>query len=181
MKSGKLNYFVHDSAVVHQDANIGMGTRIWDWVKIRENATVGENCILGQSVYVDINVTIGSRCKIQNGVSVYQGVSLGDDVFVGPNATFTNDRAPRAFSENWQIIPTIVEEGASIGANATIICGVTLGRYCMIAAGAVVTKSIPPFGLVMGNPGRVVDYVDEAGNRLRNGDRSKPSGGGTSR
>ena len=109
---------------------------IWNWSKVRENVTIGNNCSIGQCCYIDFSITIGDRCKIQNGVSLYNGLVIGDDVFIGPNATFTNDLRPRAHNEDWKITDTKVLDGASIGANATIICGITLGKNCMIAAGA---------------------------------------------
>jgi acetyltransferase-like isoleucine patch superfamily enzyme len=158
--------FIHPTAVVDPRASIGAGTRAWINVQVREGAQVGENCILSKDVYVDHDVTIGSGCKIQNGVSVYNGVTIEDEVFVGPNACFTNDRVPRANNPDWQVTPTRVRRGASIGANATIVCGVDVGEYAMVAAGSVVTKDVPAFALVMGNPARVVGRVDEAGNRV---------------
>jgi len=161
------NILIHASAEVHPDADIGAGSKIWNWTKVRERTRIGQECNIGQCVYVDADVTIGDGCKVQNGVSIYHGVTIGDRVFVGPNATFTNDRFPRADSTDWQVVATIVEDGASIGANATIRCGVRLGRYCMVAAGAVVTRDVPPFGLVLGQPARLVDYVDRDGRPLR--------------
>lgn len=158
--------FIDEFALVHPDAKIGTGTMIWNWTKVREGATIGDECNIGQGVYVDFDTHIGDRCKIQNGVSVYHGVTLGDDVFVGPNATFTNDLRPRAHSGDWQVAKTIVEDGASVGANSTIVCGVTLGRHCMVGAGAVVTADVPPHALVLGCPARVVDYVTFSGRRL---------------
>ena len=158
--------YIDPTAIVHPEAQLGLGAAIWNWTKVREGARIGANCNIGQNVYVDANVKIGAYCKIQNGVSVYSGVTLGDAVFVGPNATFTNDLRPRARSTDWQIVPTMVEAGASIGANATIICGVTLGAYCMVAAGAVVTRDVPPYALVMGCPAGVVDYVTVKGDRI---------------
>lgn len=162
----RADVFVHASAVVHDDAAIGPGTRIWDWSKVREKSVIGSGCNIGQSCYIDIGAVVGDRCKIQNGVSVYHGVIIGDDVFVGPNAVFTNDLVPRAFNTEWKISETQVGNGASIGANATIRCGIRLGDYAMVAAGAVVTKDIPAHGLVMGNPAKLVDYVTKSGKRL---------------
>lgn len=158
--------FVHPTASVSQHAKIGTGTKIWINVQIREHASVGENCIISKDVYIDHAVKIGNRCKIQNGVSVYHGVTIENDVFVGPNACFTNDRVPRAFNADWKITPTHVHDCASIGANATLICGVTIGEYAMVAAGSVVTRDVPPYTLVMGNPARPVARVDKAGNRV---------------
>lgn len=160
------NVFIHPTANVSPQASIGAGTKVWINVQIREQARIGEACILSKDVYIDHAVTVGHRCKIQNSVSVYHGVDIGNDVFVGPNVAFTNDRIPRAFNAEWRITPTRVEHGASIGANATIICGITIGEYAMVAAGSVVTKDVPPFTLVMGNPARVVAKIDKAGNRI---------------
>ena len=157
--------FIHDSCDVSPDAEIGDGTAVWNWTKIREHASVGAEVNIGQHVYVDHGVVIGDRCKIQNGVNVYAGVTLGDEVFVGPCATFTNDLTPRATGE-WEVTETVVEDGASIGANATIICGVRLGRGCMVGAGSVVTRDVAPGELVVGNPARVVGRVDADGNRI---------------
>ena len=164
MKSS--NIYIDATAIVHAEAVVGAGTKIWNWTKVREGSKIGAGCSVGQSGYIDIGVVIGDGCKIQNGVSIYDGVIVGDHVFIGPSATFTNDHNPRANNPNWQITQTVVEEGASIGASATIVCGVTLGVYCMIAAGAVVTKDVSAHGLVMGTPARLVDYVTKNGSRL---------------
>jgi acetyltransferase-like isoleucine patch superfamily enzyme len=141
-------------------------TKVWINVQIREDVVIGAGCILSKDVYVDHAVKIGDRCKIQNSVSVYNGVEIGDDVFVGPNACFTNDKVPRAFNADWSITPTFVHNGASIGANATIVCGITIGEYAMVAAGSVVTKDVAPYTLVMGNPARAVAKIDREGNRV---------------
>lgn len=158
--------FVHPSANVSPHASIGNGSKVWINVQIRENASVGEGCIISKDVYIDHAVKIGHRCKIQNSVSIYNGVEIGDDVFVGPNVSFTNDKVPRAFNADWRITRTYVAEGASIGANATIVCGITIGEYAMVAAGSVVTKDVEPYTLVMGNPARAVAKIDKAGNRV---------------
>ena len=165
----QTDVFVHPSATVHSSASIGDGTKIWINVQIRENAQIGANCIISKDVYIDHAVKIGTGCKIQNGVSVYNGVTIEDKVFVGPNVCFTNDKIPRAFNTGWKVTPTIVKTGASIGANATIVCGVTIGEFAMVAAGAVVTRNVPPFALVAGNPARQIGAVDEAGNRIQEG------------
>lgn len=159
-------FHVHPSAEVSSDAKIGDGTRIWHFAHIRENAVIGRNCMIGKGVYIDHEVKIGDNVKIQNGVSVYYGVTIEDDVILAPNATFTNDLYPRAFSTNWQVIPTLIKRGASVGANATVICGVTLGEYCMVAAGTVVTKSVPAHALIMSNPGRLRGFVCKCGQKL---------------
>ncbi len=160
--------FIHESAEVAPDVSIGEGTKIWVNAQIREEVTVGSACVISKDTYIDKGVCIGSGVKIQNGASIYAGVTLQDLVFVGPNATFTNDKLPRAFKEDWHITPTVVKEGASIGANATIVCGVTIGEYAMVAAGSVVTKDVAPYSLVMGNPARHLNYVDSSGARREN-------------
>ncbi|MDN5319806.1 MAG: UDP-2-acetamido-3-amino-2,3-dideoxy-glucuronate N-acetyltransferase [Thermococcaceae archaeon] len=160
-------YFVHPTAVVEEGAEIGEGTRIWHFAHIRKGAKIGKNCNIGKDVYIDVGVEIGNNVKIQNGVSVYRGVKVEDDVFLGPHMTFTNDLYPRAFNENWELVSTLVKKGASIGAHATIVCGVTIGEYAMIGAGAVVTKDVPPFGLVFGNPARLRGFVCYCGRPLR--------------
>ncbi len=161
-------YFVHSSSFVDEGVVIGKGTKIWHFCHIQENAKIGDNCSLGQNVNIASGVIIGDRVKIQNNVSVYEGVVLEDEVFCGPSCVFTNDLSPRAVypkgRENY--IPTIVRKGASIGANATIVCGVELGEWCMVAAGAVVTKDVKPFSLVAGVPAREVGWVNKKGERV---------------
>jgi UDP-2-acetamido-3-amino-2,3-dideoxy-glucuronate N-acetyltransferase len=151
--------FIHPTADVDPSAVLGAGTKIWNNVQIRERAVVGDECIVGKSVYIDHTVVIGNRVKIQNGVSIYHGVTIEDDVFLGPHMTFTNDLYPRAFDLEWHVVPTRVRRGASIGANVTVVCGVELGAYCMVGAGAVVTKDVPSHALVVGNPARIVGFV----------------------
>jgi acetyltransferase-like isoleucine patch superfamily enzyme len=155
--------FVHPTADVEEGARLGAGTRIWHLAHLRSTARVGANCVIGRNVYVDAGVTIGDFVKIQNNVSVYQGVTLEDEVFVGPCAVFTNDLRPRAQNPQWRITPTTVRRGASIGANATLVCGVEIGEYAMIAAGAVVTHDVAPYQLVAGNPARALGWVDANG------------------
>ncbi len=163
-----MDYFVHESSFVDEGARVGAGTKIWHFCHIQSGAVIGENCSLGQNVNVAGGAVIGNRCKLQNNVSVYDGVILEDGVFCGPSCVFTNDLTPRAEypkgKENYK--KTIVKKGASIGANATIVCGHTVGSYAMIAAGAVVTFDIPDFALVAGIPARIVGRVDERGNIL---------------
>lgn len=159
-----MKIFSHPSAIVSSDAYIGEVTKIWVNVQVREQAKIGKNCILSKDVYIDKAVCIGDNCKIQNSVSIYQGVTVEDDVFVGPNTSFTNDKVPRAFNSDWKITPTTVKRGSSIGANATIVCGVVIGEYAMVAAGSVVTKDITPYSLVVGNPARQVAVIDRDGN-----------------
>ncbi|MFX0108655.1 MAG: acyltransferase [Candidatus Hodarchaeota archaeon] len=156
-------YFVHPLAVVDEGAKIGEGTRIWHFAHIRDTAVIGEGCNIGKDVYIDVNVVIGNNVKIQNGVSVYHGVTIEDDVFLGPHMTFTNDLYPRASGDSWEISETLVKRGASIGANATILCNIVLGEYCMVGSGAVVTANVPRFGLVVGNPAKLVGFVCKCG------------------
>lgn len=161
-----MNYFKHPTAIV-ESVNIGEGTKIWHFVHIRTDAFIGKNCNIGKSVYVDMGVRIGDNVKIQNFVSIYKGVDIDDDVFVGPSVVFTNDMYPRAFIwEDDKIIRTVIKKGSSIGANATIICGVTVGEYAMIGAGSVVTRDVPPYGLVFGNPAHLKGYVCRCGKKL---------------
>jgi UDP-2-acetamido-3-amino-2,3-dideoxy-glucuronate N-acetyltransferase len=156
--------FVHPTAEVDEGAQIGEGTKIWHLAHVRSTARIGAGCVIGRNVYVDTNVEIGDLVKVQNNVSVYQGVTIEDEVFVGPCAVFTNDLRPRAQNLDWKITPTVVRRGASIGANATIVCGIEVGEYSMIAAGSVVTKNVAPNQLVAGNPARPLGWVDQAGN-----------------
>jgi len=158
---------IHPTAVVEDGAIIGEGTRIWHFAHVRADARIGRNCNLGKSVFVDSGVAIGDNVKIQNFVSVYHGVTVEDDVFIGPSATFTNDLYPRAFiwSEE-RVVPTRVCRGASIGANATIVCGVTIGEYSMIGAGSVVAADVPAYALVYGSPAQMKGYVCRCGRRL---------------
>ncbi|MEO3993871.1 MAG: acyltransferase [Desulfurococcaceae archaeon TW002] len=167
MSESVRKYYVHPTAIIEEDVEIGEGTRIWHFVHVRRGARIGRDCNIGKDVYIDAGVKIGNNVKIQNFVSVYRGVTLEDDVFVGPHATFTNDIYPRSFSVDWEVIPTVVKRGASIGANATIVCGVTIGEYAMVGAGAVVTRDVPPHGLVVGNPARLVGFVCFCGKPLR--------------
>ena len=159
--------FFHSTAFIDPGASIGTGTRIWHFCHIMPGAVIGNNCNLGQNVFVDNNVAIGNGVKIQNNVSVYNGVQIEDDVFIGPSVVFTNVINPRSFIERKnEFKPTLVKKGASIGANATILCGISIGEYAMIGAGAVVTKDVAAFALVVGNPGRQAGWVSEAGERL---------------
>ena len=165
--------FIHPSAEVHASAKIGKGTKIWNGAHIREGAVIGDFCNLGKDVYIDVGVKMGNHVRIQNGVSVYQGVNLEDDVFVGPHVCFTNDLYPRAFNKNWKLVETHVHKGASIGAGATIVCGVTIDRYAMVGVAAVVTHDIPPHVLVMGIPARLRGYVCKCGKPAKGFDPKK--------
>ena len=159
-------YFVHESSYVDEDVQIGEGTKIWHFCHVQTGARIGKHCSLGQNVNIANNVIIGNDVKIQNNVSVYEGVEIEDGVFCGPSCVFTNDLTPRARypkgRENYK--KTLVKEGASIGANATIVCGHTIGKCAMVAAGAVVTKDVPDYALVAGVPAKVIGKVDEYGN-----------------
>jgi UDP-2-acetamido-3-amino-2,3-dideoxy-glucuronate N-acetyltransferase len=158
---------IHPSAIIDDGALIGEGTRIWHWVHVCGGARIGRNCTLGQNVFVANRVIIGDRCKIQNNVSLYDGVTLEDDVFCGPSMVFTNVLNPRAFVERKnEYRPTLVKKGATLGANCTIVCGVTLGEYAFIAAGAVVTRDVPAHALMMGVPARQTGWMSEYGERL---------------
>ncbi len=161
-----MSYYKHATAVVESDA-IGDGSKIWHFVHIRDGASIGSNCVIGKSTYIDEDVIIGDRVKIQNFVSIYKGVRIDDDVFIGPSVTFTNDLYPRSFIwESEKITPTFVKKGASIGANSTVICSVSIGEYAMIGAGSVVTKSVSSFGLAYGNPAQLKGYVCYCGQKL---------------
>lgn len=160
-------YFSHETAIVDEGAAIGNGTRIWHFSHIMSKVSIGENCILGQNVFVANGVTIGNQVKIQNNVSLYTGVVCEDGVFLGPSMVFTNVINPRSFIERKdEYRPTLVKKGATIGANATIVCGNTIGEYSLIGAGAVVTKPVKPYALVVGNPSRQIGWVSERGIRL---------------
>jgi len=159
-----MEYSVHPTAILEEGAKIGKGTKIWHFAHVRKGCEIGENCIVGKSVYIDSGVKIGNGCKFQNNVNVYHGVTIGDNVFVGPNATFTNDLYPRA--EIWnddKLTRTEVKDGVSIGAGSVIVCGITLGEYCVIGAGSVVIKDVPPYSLVVGCPARVIKKVGKDG------------------
>lgn len=160
-------FFVHESSYVDDGVTIGMGTKIWHFSHIQSGSIIGTNCSIGQNVNIANNVLIGNHVKIQNNVSVYEGVELEDYVFCGPSMVFTNIKLPRSeFPQRGSkyYLKTLVKKSASIGANATIVCGVTIGEYAIIGAGAVVTKNVPPYSLVIGNPARIVGKVDKKGN-----------------
>ena len=163
-------YFVHQSAFIDDNVIIRDGSKIWHFSHIQEGAEIGRECSIGQNVNIGNNVKVGNYVKIQNNVSVYEGVELEDYVFCGPSMVFTNIKIPRSeFPQRGSefYLKTLVKKSASIGANATILCGVTIGRYALIGSGAVVTKDIPDYSLVIGNPGRIVGKVDKKGNRIK--------------
>ena len=164
-----MKYFVHESAIVDEPADIGAGTKIWHFSHIQSGVKIGKDCVFGQNVNVGNNVNIGNNCKIQNNVTGYEGVTLEDYVFCGPSMVFTNILDPRC--KYPQVgskfyVKTLVQEGASLGANCTIVCGNTIGKSAMVGAGTVVTKDVPDFALVVGTPARIVGWVSEAGRKL---------------
>ena len=162
-------YYAHDTAIIDENVSIGDNTKIWHFSHIQSGAVIGEKCSLGQNVNVGNNVKIGNSVKIQNNVSVYEGVELEDYVFCGPSMVFTNILLPRCeFPQRGSEFydKTLVKKSASIGANATIVCGNTIGQYAMIGAGAVITKDVPDFALILGNPGKIAGWVDKKGSRL---------------
>ena len=162
------SYFSHPTAVIDPNASIGKGTKVWHFCHIMENSFIGEKCNLGQNVVVSPKVILGNNVKVQNNVSIYTGVICEDDVFLGPSMVFTNIINPRSsIVRRDHFIKTIVKKGASIGANSTIVCGNTLGEYCLVGAGAVVTKDIKPYALVIGNPSKQIGWVSEYGHRLK--------------
>ena len=166
--------FVHPTADVSPQATVGPGTRIWHQAQVREGARIGANCIVGKGVYIDFDVRIGSNVKIQNGVSVYHGVTLEDGVFLGPGAILINDKLPRAINPDgslkadadWEVSSILIRRGASIGAGAVVLPGVTVGEFAMVGAGTVVARDVPAHGLVYGNPGRLRGYVCRCGRPL---------------
>jgi len=162
------NYFVHESTYIDLDVEIGEGTKIWHFCHVQSGVRIGQNCTFGQNVNVGNNVVLGNGCKIQNNVSLYEGVQLDDYVFCGPSCVFTNDLTPRAKYPKGRVnyVKTYVKEGATIGANATIVCGVTIGSWAMVAAGAVVTKDVKNYALVVGVPARHCGWVCECGQIL---------------
>lgn len=161
------NYFAHETAIIDEGCSIGEGSKIWHFSHIMSNCTIGQNCNIGQNVVVSPKVVLGNNVKVQNNVSIYTGVSCDDDVFLGPSCVFTNIINPRsAINRKNEYAKTHVGKGASIGANATIICGNNIGAYALIGAGAVITKTVQPYALVMGNPARQTGWVSEFGHKL---------------
>jgi len=166
-RMSNTDFFIHETAIVDQPCTIGEGTKIWHFTHVMENCTMGKKCNLGQNVVISPGVILGDNVKIQNNVSVYTGVVCEDDVFLGPSCVFTNVTNPRSgVNRRGQYEKTTVKKGASIGANATIVCGHDIGRYAFIGAGAVVTKTIPDYALVVGNPARQLGWMSEFGHRL---------------
>lgn len=162
-----INYFLHETAIVDEGAEIGKDTKVWHWVHVSKGAKIGENCSLGQNVYVGNKVKIGRNVKIQNNVSVYDNVTLEDDVFCGPSMVFTNVYNPRsAITRKDEYLNTLVKRGATLGANCTIVCGNTVGEYAFIGAGSVVTKDVPDYALMVGVPARQIGWMSRYGERL---------------
>lgn len=167
MDSSVKSIFIHERGAC-ESTSVGDGTRIWANAHVQEGATIGTDCNIGETCFVERGAVLGNGCVVKNGVSIWDGVELEDGVFVGPNAVFTNDLVPRTklIRPDYQLVKTRVEYGASIGANVTIVCGVTLGRFSMIGAGAVVTKDVPLYALVVGNPAKIIGWVSKSGTRL---------------
>lgn len=170
----RQEYFAHETAIIDEGSHIGKGCRIWHFTHIMSGARLGENCNLGQNVLVASDVILGRNVKVQNNVSIYTGVICEDDVFLGPSMVFTNIINPRsAVVRKGAYIKTLVKKGASIGANATILCGHTIGEYAFIGAGAVVTRDVPPYALIVGNPGRQTGWMSEFGHKLAFNEKGK--------
>jgi UDP-2-acetamido-3-amino-2,3-dideoxy-glucuronate N-acetyltransferase len=175
---------IHSTAEASERAEIGEGTSIWHQAQVREGARIGRNCILAKGVYVDAGVSLGDNVKVQNYVSIYHGVTIEDGVFCGPHCVFTNDKRPRAINadgslkaaDDWELTPTLVKRGASIGANVVIVCGVTVGEWAMIGSGSVVSRDVPDYGLVWGNPARLHGFVCSCGHRLQEDKETKGQG-----
>lgn len=161
--------FIHPTASVEENVQIGAGTKIWDFAKIRRGAIIGENCVVGAYAFIDENVKVGKGCKIQNYSCLYHGVTLGDSVFIGPRVTTTNDLRPRAATGpgEWTLTHTFIDDGSTVCAGAVIVCGVYLGKHCMVAAGSVVSRDVSPFSLVKGNPARACALVCHCGRPCR--------------
>lgn len=174
-QSEKSPVRIHPTAEVSPKATIGAGSRIWHYVQIREGAVLGENCIVGKDVYIDFDVRVGNNVKIQNGSYLYHGLTVEDGVFIGPRAVFTNDAYPRAINpdgtlkgnDDWDVGPIVIRYGASIGTGSVVIPNVTVGKFALVAAGAVVTRSVPDHGLVVGVPARLIGYACECGHRMQ--------------
>lgn len=172
-----MSIFIHKTADVSDGTTLGNGTKVWNWVQVREGVTIGQRCALGKGVYIDSHVVIGNDVKIQNNASIFHGVTIEDGVFIGPHVCFTNDLYPRALNpdlsvkepSDWMMTPTQVCFGAAIGANSTIRCGVIIGKWAMVGAGSVVVEDVPDYCLVYGVPARPRGYVCECGSRLEEG------------
>ncbi len=176
------NVFIHSTATVSDDARIGSSTKIWNYSQIRENVVIGSDCNIASFVYIDFDVKVGNKVKIQNRVSIYHQSIIEDGVFIGPHVCFSNDKTPRAITvtgqlksnSDWEASKIYVKEGASIGANSTILPNITIGRFAMIGAGSVVTKDVPDFGLIIGNPAKLAGFVCKCGRKIHNGNLTEP-------
>lgn len=167
------NRSIPRTSIIDEPSSIGEGTRVWNYVHIRENAEIGKDCVIADYVYVGRGVKVGNGVKLENRATIFEGVTIEDKVFVGPNVTFTNDFIPRSFSLNWKITPTVVKKGASIGAGTVIVCGKTIGKYALIGAGSVITEDIPSHALAYGNPARIRGFVCRCGKKLENTEKRK--------
>ncbi|MEQ8908487.1 MAG: DapH/DapD/GlmU-related protein [Vicingaceae bacterium] len=162
-----MNYFAHETAVIDEGCQIGKGSKIWHFTHVMPNSVIGDNCNIGQNCLISPEVILGEKVKVQNNVSIYTGVKCEDHVFLGPSMVFTNVLNPRsAVNRRNEYVPTLVKKGATIGANATIVCGIELGRFCFIGAGAVILKSVPDYALMVGNPAKQIGWMSEFGHRL---------------
>jgi UDP-2-acetamido-3-amino-2,3-dideoxy-glucuronate N-acetyltransferase len=169
-----MEFFCHPTAVIDEDCSIGEGTKIWHFSHLLKGAVIGKNCVLGQNVMLGSKVVLGDNVHVQNNVSVYEGVTCEEDVFIGPSVVFTNVINPRsAISRKNEFRPTLIRKGATIGANATIICGIEIGSYAFIGAGAIITKTVLPYALVIGNPGRQTGWMSEQGYKLQFNDQQE--------
>jgi UDP-2-acetamido-3-amino-2,3-dideoxy-glucuronate N-acetyltransferase len=180
-RTPELDYFVHETSFVDKDVTVEKNTKIWHFCHILPHTRIGKNCSFGQNCVAGPNVTVGNGVKVQNNVSIYEGVEIEDDVFLGPSMVFTNVINPRAFIvRKREFKKTLIKRGATVGANATVVCGVTIGEYAMIGAGAVITKNVPDFALMAGVPAKQIGWVSKAGNRLafdENGEAADPHDG----
>jgi len=165
--------FVHETAIVEEGATLGPGTRVWHHAHVRTGAVLGAGCVVGKSAFIDTGVIMGDRVKVQNHVSLFHGVVLGDDVMVGPSACFTNDLRPRT-ADGWVLTETVVGSGVGIGANSTIVCGATIGDWALIGAGTVVVGDVPAHALVVGNPSRIIGWVNKEGETIHRGEEPPP-------
>lgn len=155
--------YIAPSAAVDPSARIGSGSQVWHFAQIRENAVIGRDCLICTGAYIGVGVRLGDNVKVENGAVLFKGVTVEDDVFIGPHVVFTNDKYPRSFVDDWKLVKTYVERGVSIGANSTILCGITIGEYAMIGSGSVVTKDVPAHSLVYGSPAEIVGVVCKFG------------------